>query len=291
MEKNVTYTLPLTTSTGKARVKRREENFGEPISVKGENKFTKEDYIEWQISYFMNLDSLWIYFKKAKDLNKKLTYFKETFSFFKPEELIKDIEGFIKQNSQIKKKDFKSKLKNIFNKHKECIIAKEHKNNQEYVMFELADLFKIALKQGVENKNEVEELLRFNENKGMIDIEKQYKIRRTALNKKISEDFICFEENYPVFVKNLNEKSFVEIQLKHKQKAVGYQSMIYFCVWLNYIKDHSGNSVIGRSAKSKELIDIKITKEEIIGIAKAFMIASQDHNIDIKVILKEILKS
>jgi len=284
------YTLPLTTSTGKARVKRRKNNFGEPISVKGNNKFSNEDYIEWQISYFLNFDTLWSSFKKAKSLNDKLAYFEETFSFFKSESLLKDMKDFPTQNQDIRKRDFKNRIKAIFDKNKECIITKEHKNNQQYVMYELSDLFRLALKNNIITKGEIENLLDFNE-KDKINIESQYKVKRTALNKKISEDFECFEEEYPVFIKKFNEKSFVEIQLKHKQKAVGYQSMIFFCVWLKDIKDNSGNSVIGRSANSKELINIEIIKEEIIGVAKAFMIASEDHNKDIKIILSEILKS
>ena len=44
--------LPLTNPTGKIRVKRRNKvsNYGLPIATRTE-KFTKDDYVEWQISY------------------------------------------------------------------------------------------------------------------------------------------------------------------------------------------------------------------------------------------------
>ncbi len=44
--------LPLTTPTGKIRVKRRSEtsNYGLPVASRRES-FTKDDYIEWEISY------------------------------------------------------------------------------------------------------------------------------------------------------------------------------------------------------------------------------------------------
>ncbi len=44
--------LPLTNPTGKIRVKRRSEtsNYGLPIATRTE-KFTENDYVEWQISY------------------------------------------------------------------------------------------------------------------------------------------------------------------------------------------------------------------------------------------------
>src|SRR3989344_5775820 len=98
MSEILKYTLPLTTSTGKARVKRRKNNFGEPISVKGNNVFTEEDYIEWQISYFMNLDTLWSSFRKSKSVGEIISFFKETFNFFKTNQLIVDLEEFLKNN-------------------------------------------------------------------------------------------------------------------------------------------------------------------------------------------------
>ena len=55
MVEKLKYELPLTTSTGRARVKRRKNEFGEPL--KTEDKLSNEDYIEWQISY-----STWRYF-------------------------------------------------------------------------------------------------------------------------------------------------------------------------------------------------------------------------------------
>ncbi len=44
--------LPLTNPTGKVRVRRRSKasNYGLPIATKKE-KFTEDDYVEWQISY------------------------------------------------------------------------------------------------------------------------------------------------------------------------------------------------------------------------------------------------
>jgi len=44
--------LPLTNPTGKIRVKRRSKilNYGIPIATRKKN-FTKDDYVEWQISY------------------------------------------------------------------------------------------------------------------------------------------------------------------------------------------------------------------------------------------------
>ena len=288
MSKTLSYTLPLTTSTGRARVKRRNNNFGEPLSAK-DNKFKINDYIEWQISYFVSFGTLWDNFRKAKSMENKKGVF-EIFSFFKDEKIISELKIFVEKNPSITKRNFIKGIYEIFKKHKETIISKEYKNGQIYVMYELADLFRLALKQEVISKDEIKELLIFND-KEKSDIEAQYKVSRTSLNKKISDSFEYYEEKSPLFIKNINNNSFTEIQLKHKQRAVGYQSMIYFCIWLKGIKDKNGKSLIGRNAESKELITINITKEEIIDIAKSFIIASADHDWDMKTILKDLIKS
>ncbi len=289
MEKCLIYSLPLTTSTGKARVKRRKNNFGEPISISGENKMQKDDYIEWQISYFVSLDTMWDSFRKAKNQEEKISFFEENFSFFKNKKLLDNLKEFIIDISNPKKKDFKDKIKGVFERNGETIISKPHKEDREFVMYELADLFRLAVKERIISKEEIKELINFiNENK--IDIEEQYKVTRSDLGKTIGEGFEVFEEKYPLFIKKIGNKSFVEIQLKHKQRAVGFQSMIYFCINLSSIKDKSGKSVVGRSASPNEIINIEINKEEIIWIAKSFIMASADHSEDVKLILEEIIK-
>ena len=153
-------------------------------------------------------------------------------------------------------------------------------------MYELADLFERAIKEKVIYKKEIEELLNFNKEK--IDIESQYSVKRKSLNKKISEDFEYYEEYAPLFIKRMNDKSFTEIQIKHKQKAVGYQGMVYFCIWIKSLKDKENEFLIGRKAKSNEKIIINLSKEDLFDIAKTFMITSKDHEWDMKTILKGI---
>jgi len=281
------YELPLTTSTGRARVKRRKNEFGEPL--KTEDNLSNEDYIEWQISYFMPFDTLWDKFKSMKrNKQKKKGLIEDYFRDFKPSELIRDLVNFFEQTEDIQRKDFKKKLKEIFEKHNQILIIKEHKDNKTYVMYELADLFEMAMKNKVISKREIEELLDFNKEK--VDIENQYSVKRKSLNKSISENFEYYEENAPLFIKRMNDKFFTEIQIKHKQKAVGYQGMVYFCIWIKSIKDKEGKSLIGRKAKSNEKVIIDLSKEDLFNIAKSFIITSKDHDWDMKTILKGIIK-
>jgi len=156
-------------------------------------------------------------------------------------------------------------------------------------MYELADLFRLALKEDIMSKKEIQDLIIFID-KNRIDIERQYNVTRANLGKTIGEGFEVFEEKYPLFIKKVGDKSFVEIQLKHKQRAVGFQSMIYFYINLNCVNDNSGKCVVGRSASSNEIVNIEISKEEIFWIAKSFIMASADHSEDVKLILDEIIK-
>ena len=59
---------------------------------------------------------------------------------------------------------------------------------------------------------------------------------------------------------------------------------------MSAVKDSNGNSVIGRTARSKEEIILELSKEHLFAIAKSFIVASGDHAWDIKKILSEIIK-
>jgi hypothetical protein len=287
MTETLKYELPLTTSTGRARVKRRKNEFGEPL--KTEDKLSESDYIEWQISYFMPFDTLWDKFRgMKKNKQKKKALIEDYFREFKPTSLIQELTEFFEETEDIQRKDFKEKLKEIFEKHKQILIIKEHKDNKTYVMYELADLFEMSMKNDVISKEEMKELLDFNKEK--IDIEAQYSVKRKSLNKTISENFEYYEENAPLFIKRMNDKFFTEIQIKHKQRAVGYQGMVYFCIWIKSLKDKEEKSLIGRKAKSNEKVIVELSKEDLFNIAKTFMITSQDHEWDMKKILKGIIE-
>ena len=287
MSNTLKYELPLTTSTGRARVKRRKNEFGEPL--KTEDKLSESDYIEWQISYFMPFDTLWDKFRgMKKNRQKKKALIEDYFREFKPDSLIQELTEFFEETEEIQRKDFKEKLKEIFEKHRQILIIKEHKDGKTYVMYELADLFEMAMKNNVISKEEIKELLDFNKEK--IDIEAQYSVKRKPLNKTLSENFEYFEENAPLFIKRMNDKFFTEIQIKHKQRAVGYQGMVYFCIWIKSLKDKEGKSLMGRKANPNEKVIAELSKEDLFDIAKTFMITSQDHDWDMKTILKGIIK-
>jgi len=99
-------------------------------------------------------------------------------------------------------------------------------------------------------------------------------------------------ERLPQFTKTTPHGS-VQIQLKQKQRAVGYQAMVYVCLPMNQVLDMSGNPRKSGPAKSKETVYYDFNASNaafILDIIHAFGIASQQHNEDIRQILETILR-
>ena len=86
----------------------------------------------------------------------------------------------------------------------------------------------------------------------------------------------------------------VQIQLKPKQRAVGYQAMIYVCLPLNEVLTMDGSPRQAGAAKSKETVFYNFNRENtafLMDIVHAFGLASAQHNEDIQKILGKILEA
>jgi len=100
-------------------------------------------------------------------------------------------------------------------------------------------------------------------------------------------------ERLPQFTKTTPHGS-VQIQLKQKQHAVGYQAMVYVCLPMNQVLDMTGNLRQPGKAKSKETVYYDFNHENaafILDIIQAFGMASQPHNEDMQEILEKILET
>jgi len=100
-------------------------------------------------------------------------------------------------------------------------------------------------------------------------------------------------ERLPQFTKTTPHGS-VQIQLKQKQRAVGYQAMVYVCIPMTEILSQDGTPRQSAKAKSKETIFYDFNRANtpfLLDIVHAFGIASQQHNEDIQKILAGILES
>jgi len=100
-------------------------------------------------------------------------------------------------------------------------------------------------------------------------------------------------QRLPQFTKT-TPHGWVQIQLKQKQRAVGYQAMVYVCLPLSEVLTLDGSPRAAGKAKSKETVYYSFTHENadlLLDIIQAFGIASAQHNEDIRKILGKILET
>jgi len=165
--------------------------------------------------------------------------------------------------------------------------------NDDQIGFELTKLLVEAIKLKILSRDDVNELEEFiNEVQPTETLEENEKIFRENNLQEIKGEFKKIIEKVPIFIKN-NEKIgyFVEIILRHKQRAVGVQSMVYLCIYIRILKDKKNKPLIGRVASVKEFGQLEITeenKELLTDVVKAFAIASWRHKNDILNILQLI---
>jgi len=100
-------------------------------------------------------------------------------------------------------------------------------------------------------------------------------------------------QRIPQFTK-ATPHGWVQIQLKQKQRAVGYQAMVYVCLPLTEVLAMDGVPRNAGPAKSKETVYYDFNRENaafLLDIVHAFGIASAQHNEDIRKILGKILET
>ena len=274
-EQEIKIIIPITTPTGKVRMKRRRNLFGEPVATRSVPIAT-EDYIEWQISYYISFEQIYASIVKYKDTG-------EVFGNLKELEIRSEIEKAFNTN----KHEYFDALSEIVARWKEPTKRKE---NMQYLGFELADLVKKAFRRNLISIDDLNKLLDWGRDiKPNETIEENFKINRSTTGKTIKGGFSVNKEEAPLFIKELPGEFFLEIILKHKQRAVGYQSMVYLCIKADALRDSAGKSIIGRKASANEETQFIIPAEVIIETCRAFMMASQDHKVDIEGIINQVM--
>ncbi len=107
----------------------------------------------------------------------------------------------------------------------------------------------------------------------------------------LPEGFARFVEKVPVFQK-ITPDGRIEIRLKQKQRAVGYQAMVYACVPLARWSLPDGAPRGPGAARTKETVTVHFTTENVgylLDLVRAFGLASREHNDDLGKILDAIL--
>lgn len=151
----------------------------------------------------------------------------------------------------------------------------------------------LMLKMGYENRlflrSDLESLKNFAENVQNF-FSDTFDIEKLNAEDLFLNEFEIFYRKVPIIHKHLTNGCFVEGELKHKQRAVGYQPMLYIFIPIrNVISAINNQPIIGRPAYSKEIVLWAPSLEDIKGTIKTFSVLSSVHNQDIREILTNLL--
>jgi hypothetical protein len=158
---------------------------------------------------------------------------------------------------------------------------------------ELSKIIFESVRIGLLTTNEIRSEISALEKIPAADFEENQPVRVDTETNNSSGGFQRAEQRVPQFTKNSPHGS-VQIQLKQKQRAVGYQAMVYVCVPLTEVLTMDGEARPPGRAKSKETVYYDFTNENaglLRDIIRAFGLASAQHNEDMRTILELVLKN
>jgi len=132
--KELLIAIPLTTTSGKTRVKQRDNIYGYGLPFASRtNRFNQKNYIEWQIGYDIETKSSKTDLTTIKDITFRAYNGKEKYLYELSEYLyyLVDFE-LIKIDELILLKDFLNNLKDsdLIEKHSHCQIKRTHPQNE-----------------------------------------------------------------------------------------------------------------------------------------------------------------
>jgi hypothetical protein len=251
----ITVSVPLTTTSGKTRVKQRDSVFGYGLPFASRtNKFNLKNYIEWQIGYDAVVPKNEENYDKKKFPNYDMTT-----------------------------------LKNIY------WTGSNGKNKTLYELSEYLYYFikwGIILKKQISTlKTFLEKIDRDD----LLDNHQHCQIKRTNPSEKNINnlDFLALRVEYPQLIYKFKQYEIIaEITIREKQRAVGTQPMLYFCYPITELQ--SKVPLIGRCANKKEFANFEFNSKNsfiILDMIKIFGMLSPSHQFDTLAIIETILKS
>jgi hypothetical protein len=251
--KTITVDVPLTTTSGKTRVKQRNSMFdyGLPFASRT-NPFNQNNYIEWQIGYDATVPRNVSNFKKEKFKNFVNTTLKENY--------------FTGDNGN--KKTLYELSEYLYYFVKWEVIS-------EKTLRELMDFL----------VNIAEE--------NLLDQHKHCQVKRThPVSKTINTiDFDALTVEYPQLIYRFGDYEIIaEITIREKQRAVGTQPMLYFCFPVTELQ--AEQPLIGRCADIKEFAKFEFNKDNafiVLEMMKIFGMLSASHRHDTVQIIQTIL--
>ena len=123
------------------------------------------------------------------------------------------------------------------------------------------------------------------------EFEESHAVQVEVSTNAAADGFQSVVQRLPQFTKS-TPHGWVQIQLKQKQRAVGYQAMVYVCLPMAEVLAMDGSPRKPGGAKSKETVYYDFTRANsdlLLAIIHAFGIASQQHNEDVRQFMEKIL--
>jgi hypothetical protein len=158
---------------------------------------------------------------------------------------------------------------------------------------ELSKIVFEAVRLGLLSTNELARELALLKKNSTGTFEESRAVEVEVFTNTTADGFQSAVQKLPQFTKTTPHGS-VQIQLKQKQRAVGYQAMIYVCLPMNAVLAMDGAPRPPGPAKSKETVLYEFNADNaafLMDIVHAFGMASQQHNEDIRNILGKILET
>lgn len=112
-----------------------------------------------------------------------------------------------------------------------------------------------------------------------------------AKSSALPPDFTRRVEKAPLYTKQTKAGA-IELELKHKQRAVGYQAMLYVCIPMSTVLRPDGSIRPPGPARAKEIVLYRFDRSRmdfLLDIVRAFALASPQHNADLTKIIDLVL--
>ena len=167
------------------------------------------------------------------------------------------------------------------------------RNGETKYGHELAKIIFEAVRLGILSTNDLVHEIEALQKIRPTEFEESQAVQVEVATNATTDGFQSAIQRLPQFTK-ATPHGWVQIQLKQKQRAVGYQAMVYVCLPMAEVLTTGGGPRKPGPAKSKETVYYDFTRANsdlLLDIIQAFGLASPQHNEDVRKILGQILET